>query len=296
MRTRKMLLGLVAFITASGVVSSCSQDDVMEQSVETSNEKERTVTVKELTEQLRAYNAKIYGVTRASQEPWMADLTEATNIRMKVAAADIKGAIRGGKRGGWGGALLGGAACSLFKLAWDHFFPSNYITEVHYPAVIPAGDCMSVGDSVGYYHNMLEYTMYNENPESHLVPSLELMKDASGIMMKMSSGFAAYNGLDGLKMASIAADIDNVRTIDTSDMTFDEYCDKLIEQNPEDKDYIDFAAEYLYIVNYANVDIENYTTEVMFMINNSNVGIEDVTVLGSCIQVAYASSVFAGSR
>lgn len=66
----------------------------------------------------------------------------------------------------------------------------------------------------------------------------------------------------------------------------------MIQANPEDGDYIDFAAEYLFTVFYANVDVDEYTREVLFMINNANMDVSDTELLTSCIQVAHASTIF----
>lgn len=294
MKRDKILTFGFAALFAAGLLSSCSQEDVAA-GVDLHQENNKTVTVKELTERLKVYNANVYGVTRASQEPWMPNPELSTDLKMKIVVADVKGGIRGYRHGGWLGGLIGAAVSSLVKAVADRLFGSKRV-ELSNPTVFIAGVAPAFSDSIGYYHNHLEGMMYNMDNNSNLLTSASLLSRADSIMLDTSTGYAAADRLNGMQKAAIAADADVVRSIDSSDMTFDEYCGKLTSLNPEDADYIDFVAEYLYVVNYANVDIAEYTEEVMFIINNANADVEDASLLNSSVQVAYASSVVANGN
>lgn len=289
MRKGTVFTGFLAAVLTAGLSASCTQDD--EAAVQTEQqEKRQTTSVKELTEQLREYNSRVYGKTRGAEVAETETRRGLLDKGIKVAIADANGAIRGYSRGGATGALIGGALFSLLKAAWDNFFPSMSVA-VAYPKVIPTGNSFVFRDSVGYYHNMLETRLYNMDNNSQLRTSGELIGRAEGIMNGVSAGFVSAGGLTDLQRAAIAADADAFREIGQTDLPFDDYCALLKRQNPEDGDYIDFTAEYLYIVFYANVDVDEYTEEVLFMINNSNSDVEDAGKLNNCIQIAYASSV-----
>lgn len=285
--------GLAALLSTS-LLTACSQDDTAAVA-NVQQEENKTVTVKELTERLRTYNASVYGMTRASQDPWVEQPELGTDNKMKIVVADVKGGIRGFRRGGWLGGLIGAAVGSLAKAITDWLFDSSVVVATE-PRVFQGGTLADFSDSIGFYHNRVEARMYNMNNRSDLMTSIQLLDRADSIMLNTSIGYKAAPRLTAMQKAGICADLDVLRSIDTSDMTFDDYCDKLIELNPEDEDYINFVAEYLYIVNYANVDIDEYTDEVMFMINNANADVEDASLLFACMQVAYASTLVANDN
>lgn len=83
MKRDKILTFGFAALFAAGLLSSCSQEDVAA-GVDLHQENNKTVTVKELTERLKVYNANVYGVTRASQEPWMPNPELSTDLKMKI--------------------------------------------------------------------------------------------------------------------------------------------------------------------------------------------------------------------
>ena len=294
MKTTTFLgLGLAALLSTS-LLTACSQDDTAAVA-NVQQEENKTVTVKELTERLRTYNASVYGMTRASQDPWVSQPETSTDTRMKVVAADVAGAMWGAKRGGAVGALVGGGLSSLAKIVKDRLF-KWIMGTLSTPRVFRAAASPAFSDSIGYYHNVLESEMYKMDNNIDRITSQQLFDRADSIMQNTSTGYKAAPRFTAVQKSGICADLDVLRSIDTSDMTFDDYCDKLIELNPEGEDYINFVAEYLYIVNYANVDIDEYTEEVMFMINNANADVEDSSLLFTCMQVAYASTLVANDN
>ena len=290
-----------AAIFAAALVSSCSNDETAEQ--QNRQEAPRATTVKELTAQLRAYNAGIAGDMTVVQPLKVRKPGLTLGDKISIAIADVKGGARGFTRGGVGGAVLGAAVSSFVKYmviaAKKDLWPVKSLAPAIAagpspiaPKIFAAGSVPAFGDSVGYYHNMIEAEMYKTDPYAYQRPSSYLVGQAENILRKMSTGYKATGELTDDDFSAVVRDVDAFRNADTDELSFDGYCDLLKSLNPEDGDYIDFAAEYLYIVFYGNVNIDDYTEEVFYMINNSNAGVEDVALLNKCIQVAYASVLF----
>ena len=108
----------------------------------------------------------------------------------------------------------------------------------------------------------------------------------------MSHGFNMEGGLSLSAQLALASDIDDIREADES-LSFKEYCKRLKQQHPEDSEYIDFCAEYIYTAVYANIsDLEEYTQGVMYQIMNSNVDVSDRKTLYKGVQIAYASILY----
>lgn len=287
-RTKTIMIGLVTLLI-TGLAASCSQDVVEElKTVET----QQTTTVKDLTAQLIAYNASTYGTTRTTVGPWIDNPADNTKVKMNVVVADVKGAIRGFFRGGWKGALVGAAASSIIQMGKNRLFPT-LMSTVKNPKVFAANGDVAPTDSLGYYHNMLELMIHSSYPSCHNMPSGMLISKANETMNHISLGYSTTYKLANNQITAIHNDINAYRDIDINSISFDSYCDELTQLNPEDKDYIDFVAEYLYVVCYANsVNIDEYTENVLFIINNANAAdVDDISMLDKCVQIAYASSV-----
>lgn len=300
MRKFYLTMCLAATFVAA-FVSSCSQDETIEQQEKAMAP--RATTVKELTAQLRAYNASIAGDMTVMQPLKVRKPGLTKGDAISVGIADAKGAIRGAIRGGVHGAIVGGAVSSLWKftfiLAKKYFFSSKTKASVIAadpssiaPKIFPTGITPTLNDSVGYYHNMIEAKMYRIDTCSYQRSSSYLVSMANVGMKLISTEYAATGGLSSQQKSAITSDVNTLRNADTEELSFDDYCNLLKSLNPEDSDYIDFAAEYLYIVTYGNVNIDDYTEEVMYLINNSNAGVDDITILNKSIQVAYASMIF----
>lgn len=303
MKKQKVFTICLAVVITAGLVLSCNKDETA--SEQARYDVEQPVTVKELTELLKIYNSALYydGVDTAQpMRTTRAGLTGKDKI--SIAIADVKGGIRGGLRGGIPGAVLGAAINSLVKFAWI-YVKKEYLTNTSThisagpspiaPRIFAAGSTPVFGDSVGYYHNMIEADMYAADKYSYQRSSEYLLGNANSILNRLSASYVATGGLTEPQIENIINDINAFREADTDDLSFDGYCELLKSLNPEDSDYIDFAAEYLYIAFYGNVDLEDYTEEVMFMISNSNVADGDADMLRRCIQVAYASVLFSNN-
>lgn len=274
--------------------ASCSDssDVVQEKERKTVQQYE---SVDELTRQLKEYNSQF--MIKNGGENDMSRGVKVTYSKgdiVKIAISDVKGGIRG-SGGGPGGAIVGAATSSLIKfskitlkkLLWG-YIKENYLT----PHVYKSNDVCQYADSIGYYHNELEYAMYDYDHESAKRPSAELVSQANARLLSMSRGFNMEGGLSLSAQLALASDIDDIREADES-LSFTEYCKRLKQQHPEDSEYIDYCAEYIYTAVYANIsDIEEYTQGVMYRIMNSNVDVSDRKTLYKGVQIAYASILY----
>ena len=260
-------------LTMSLTLASCSDssDVVQEKEQKTVQQYE---SVDELTRQLKEYNSQF--MIKNGVENDMSRGVKVTYSKsdiVKIAISDVKGGIRG-SGGGPGGAIVGAATSSLIKfskitlkkLLWG-YIKENYLT----PHVYKSNGDGQYADSIGYYHNELEYAMYDYDRESARRPS---------------------GGLSLSAQLALASDIDDIREADES-LSFKEYCKRMKQQHPEDAEYIDFCAEYIYTAVYANIsDLEEYTQGVMYRIMNSNVDVSDRKTLYNGVQIAYASILY----
>lgn len=287
------------FLFASAIAmcmafASCSDSSDVVQEKE-QNTVQQYESVDELTRQLKEYNSRF--MIKNGGENDMSRGVKVTYSKgdiVKIAISDVKGGIRG-SGGGPGGAIVGAATSSLIKfskitvkkLLWG-YIKENYLT----PHVYKNNGDGQYADSIGYYHNELEYAMYDYDRESAKRPSAELVSQANARLLSMSRGFNMEGGLSLSAQLALASDIDDIREADES-LSFKEYCKRLKLQHPEDAEYIDFCAEYIYTAVYANIsDLEEYTQGVMYRIMNSNVDVSDRKTLYNGVQIAYASILY----
>ena len=246
-------------------------------------------TVAELTQRLKDYNASL-----SKDRGKIITTRMSRNDKWQIALNDLAGAVSGGWRGGWAGALVGGVVASVKTYVIKKYFPSTSSalpTDWEQTTVIALdGGRTTFTDSIGYYHNKVEYTLNRQGLSS--TNTTDLMIRADAILRSQSSGYKALGYTSRPVMDAIATDVDRINSVDTS-LPFDAYCDRLKDINPSTSDYIDFTAEYVYQLLYGNVDdAEEYTRSVLYMIKNGNVGVEDANVLLGAVQVGYASLKF----
>ena len=276
---------LFASILGILALSSCSQES--EESQEQQRKELRSSSsIKELTEQLKAYNSQFSASTIVEPQEAVSRIPKITYSKgdmVKIAISDVKGGLRG-VGGGAAGVIVGAATSSLIKfgkitvkkLIWG-YIKDNYLK----PYIHNSNSTCQYADSIGYYHNELEYAMYSSDRSSYSRPSLELVSDANARMLTMSSGFNRDGGLTAAQMLSISNELDVIRNTDET-LSFKGYCSKLKEQNPEDAEYIDYCAEYIYTAVYANLsNLDEYTDNVMYQIQHSNIDITDKQTLYS---------------
>ena len=293
MKKKPLLLASAIFLSLT--LASCSQDtDVVDG--QKRSEVRSLKCVSDLTNQLKKYDRQfVYDNTENLQPVTrLPKITYSKGDIVKIAISDVKGGLRG-VGGGAGGVIVGAATSSLIKfgtitvkkLLWG-YIKDKYLT----PKVYRSNSPCQYADSIGYYHNDLEYAMYDADRNSSDKPSLQLVTDANARLLTLSAGFNKDGGLTAAEQLSIASDIDVIRNTDET-LSFTEYCNKLKEQNPEDSEYIDYCAEYIYTAVYANLsNLAEYTDNVIYQIQHSNVDVQDKQTLYSGIQIAYASILY----
>ena len=113
-------------------------------------------------------------------------------------------------------------------------------------------------------------------------------------MLSMSPNYRRAGGLSEEQISFIATDLERIKSVDGS-LSYKDYFGKMKNIYPENADIIDFCAEYIYTMLYANVDADDYTKEVLYMLKKSNVDISsrDITYRG--IQIAFASIQYSES-
>ena len=293
MTTTKLLFAGVALFSLT--LASCSQDTEVTAEPDRS-EIRSSQGVRNLTRQLKEYDSQFTYNNAENLQPVtrLPKITYSKGDIVKIAISDVKGGLRG-VGGGAGGVIVGAATSSLIKfgtitvkkLLWG-YIKDKYLT----PKVYRSNSLCQYADSIGYYHNDLEYAMYDADRNSSDKPSLQLVTDANARLLTLSAGFNKDGGLTAAEQLSIASDIDVIRNTDET-ISFTEYCNKLKEQNPEDSEYIDYCAEYIYTAVYANLsNLAEYTDNVIYQIQHSNVDVQDKQTLYSGIQIAYASILY----
>ena len=293
METKFSLIAGVAFFSLT--LASCSQDTEVTAEPDRS-EIRSSQGVRNLTRQLKEYDSQFTYDNTENLQPVtrLPKITYSKGDIVKIAISDVKGGLRG-VGGGAGGVIVGAATSSLIKfgtitikkLLWG-YIKDNYLR----PKVYRSNSPCQYADSIGYYHNDLEYAMYDADRNSSDKPSLQLVTDANARLLTLSAGFNKDGGLTAAEQLSIASDIDVIRNTDET-LSFTEYCNKLKEQNPEDSEYIDYCAEYIYTAVYANLsNLAEYTDNVIYQIQHSNVDVQDKQTLYSGIQIAYASILY----
>ena len=293
MTTTKLLFAGVALFSLT--LASCSQDTEVTAEPDRS-EIRSSQGVRNLTRQLKEYDSQFTYDNTENLQPVtrLPKITYSKGDIVKIAISDVKGGLRG-VGGGAGGVIVGAATSSLIKfgtitvkkLLWG-YIKDNYLK----PKVYRSNSLCQYADSIGYYHNDLEYAMYDADRSSSDKPSIQLVADANARLLTMSTGFNKDGGLTAAEQLSIASDIDAIRNTDET-LSFTEYCNKLKEQNPEDSEYIDYCAEYIYTAVYANLSsLDEYTDNVIYQIQHSNVDVQDKQTLYSGIQIAYASILY----
>ena len=293
METKFSLIAGVAFFSLT--LASCSQDTEVTAEPDRS-EIRSSQGVRNLTRQLKGYDSQFTYNNAENLQPVtrLPKITYSKGDIVKIAISDVKGGLRG-VGGGAGGVIVGAATSSLIKfgtitvkkLLWG-YIKDKYLT----PKVYRSNSLCQYADSIGYYHNDLEYAMYDADRSSSEKPSIQLVADANARLLTMSTGFNKDGGLTAAQILSISNELDVIRNTDEN-LSFTEYCNKLKKHNPEDSEYIDYCAEYIYTAVYANLsNLAEYTDNVIYQIQHSNVDVQDKQTLYSGIQIAYASILY----
>ena len=282
-------------IVAIGMVAlhSCSQED--EQEYPVAKKVKPASNMRELTEQLKAYDARFIRIEEMPAR-LPGGVTFSKLDYAKLAITDVCGGIRGAG-GGVIGIIGGAVGSSLWKGC--KMYASKYLkiqlkNQIRKSPIATYDGNVSYQDSIGYFHNTIEYALYQQNSNSHLLPMSTLVSATNERMMEMSPNYRASGGMSPEEISSLSAGLEAVKNVDTS-LSYKNYFAELKNEYPESADVIDFCAEYVYTLLYANVDAEDYTREVLYMIKKSNVDLSDGEAAYRGIQIGYASVLFSQS-
>ena len=283
---RKIYL-FIGFALCTCTFVSCTQD------TNESHVKLEAESVKKLTARLEVFNSTIPNFPE-SRLPGGVKFSKLDYA--KIAITDVCGGIRG-SAGGFVGIVGGAVGSSLWRGC--KMYAVKYVTiqiknQIKKSPVVTYDNNPLYEDSVGFYHNAIEYALYCENNNSHLLPMNEIISKTNSMMLEMSTGYKASGGLSFSEIKELSSQIDRMRDINDS-LPYSEYFAELKNIYPNDADYIDFCASYIYKTLYANTDTEEYTKNVLYMIQKSNVDVKDKDVLYRAIQIAYASILYSQS-
>ena len=177
-------------------------------------------SIRDLTRQLREYDSQFTYDNTENLQPVtrLPKITYSKGDIVKIAISDVKGGLRG-VGGGAGGVIVGAATSSLIKfgtitvkkLLWG-YIKDNYLR----PKVYRSNSTCQYADSIGYYHNELEYAMYDSDRSSADKPSLDLIAAANARLITMSTGFSKDGGLTVAEQLSIASDVDAIKNTDVT--------------------------------------------------------------------------------
>lgn len=282
-----------ALALSLATLNSCTQEDTTEVPVE--SRMKPASNMRELTEQLKAYDARF---VRNEEMP----LRLPGGVKFnkldyaKIAISDVCGGIRGSV-GGVVGAIGGAVSSSLIKACKIYAFKYVKIKLFNKPKKSPIATFdgnINFPDSIGFFHNTIEYALYEENNNSHQLPVSNLIKSTNDRMLAMSPNYRNTGGLTNSQISYLATDLERMKNVDIS-LSYKDYFGKLKEIYPENADIIDFCAEYVYTMLYANVDADDYTKEVLYMLKKSNVDISSSDKAYRGIQIAFASILYSES-
>lgn len=282
-----------ALVLGMATLNSCTQEDTTEVPVE--SRMKPASNMRELTEQLKAYDARF---VRNEEMP----LRLPGGVKFnkldyaKIAISDVCGGIRGSV-GGVVGAIGGAVSSSLIKACKIYAFKYVKIKLFNKPKKSPIATFdgnINFPDSIGFFHNTIEYALYEENNNSHQLPVSNLIKSTNDRMLAMSPNYRNTGGLTNSQISYLATDLERMKNVDIS-LSYKDYFGKLKEIYPENADIIDFCAEYVYTMLYANVDADDYTKEVLYMLKKSNVDISSRDIAYRGIQIAFASIQYSES-
>lgn len=289
----KNLFIFAALALGVATLNSCTQEDTTEVPVE--GRMKPASNMRELTEQLKAYDARF---VRNEEMP----LRLPGGVKFnkldyaKIAISDVCGGIRGSV-GGVVGAIGGAVSSSLIKACKIYAFKYVKIKLFNKPKKSPIATFdgnINFPDSIGFFHNTIEYALYEENNNSHQLPVSNLIKSTNDRMLAMSPNYRNTGGLTNSQISYLATDLERMKNVDIS-LSYKDYFGKLKEIYPENADIIDFCAEYVYTMLYANVDADDYTKEVLYMLKKSNVDISSSDKAYRGIQIAFASILYSES-
>lgn len=256
---------------------------------------ESTSNVSQLTAQMRALHGDVS--FRDMQEPYTRSggFGWTKRDRAIIVSADACGGLFGFKRGGgfWG-TLLCAASSSAFA-AITTYFNLDIIPTVdirNCMRTCNVRDHETINDSIGYYHNMIEYELIQQEPNLRSLSALQMMVKTDSIASALLPSYLPLNTQTVATRFQMTQGLNTLKNINTdSSMSFIEYIDALESSFPFIVDEIEFMAQYIYDIYYANEDADEYTRDIVWMIDHAN-GDGDMLALRNAVLIAYSSILY----
>ena len=206
----KTLFIFSALTLGVATLNTCTQEDTTEVPVE--SRMKPASNMRELTEQLKAYDARF---VRNEEMP----LRLPGGVKFnkldyaKIAISDVCGGIRGSV-GGVVGAIGGAVSSSLIKACKIYAFKYVKIKLFNKPKKSPIATFdgnINFPDSIGFFHNTIEYALYEENNNSHQLPVSNLIKSTNDRMLAMSPNYRNTGGLTNSQISYLATDLERMK-------------------------------------------------------------------------------------
>lgn len=126
---------------------------------------------------------------------------------------------------------------------------------------------------------------------------MEMLAFGNSYMRYLSDGYKANTIITENMLTRICTGLTPLTKVpDSDDTTFSEYTNRMKSYAPSQSSNIDFLAEYLFTLAYANIDDpEQYTLDVMNQIKQSNASESDKEQLINGLYMANASLIYSSS-
>lgn len=297
----KMTQFIIASVIACMTLTSCSQEEQEQQAQVVNAPQQQYTSVEELTAQLKVYNSqfdlrKDIVMREASTTKVRLRLID----KIKIALADAAGGGLGALFGGPYGAVVTGATASYFKrfqIMKKRGLIIENVMDKYADALIGNGAFEDFSDSLGCYHNIVENEMHAYYANRHEPSEREMLSHTNAFMRHRSDGYKANTIITDNLLSQICSSLTPITKLsDSDDVTFSEYTKQLQIVSPRQSSSIEYFANYLYTLAYANIeDPEQYTLDVINQVKSSNATDADKEQLISGLQMAHASLLYSTS-
>ncbi len=292
---------IFASVIACMTFASCSQEEQDTRPQVVNAPQQQHTTVEKLTAQLKTYNSQF----ELRQDVVMREASSGKvrlklSDKIKIALADAAGGCVGALFGGPYGAVVTGATASYFKRLWimeKRGLKIENVMDKYAEAFIGNGVFDNFSDSVGCYHNIVENQMHTYYDYKYKPSEREMLSHANAFMRHTSDGYKANIIITDNLLSQICSSLTPITKLsDSDDVTFSEYTRRMKIVAPRHSASIEYFANYLYTLAYANIeDPEQYTLDVINQVKSSNASDADKEQLISGLQMAHASLLYSTS-
>lgn len=256
---------------------------------------ESTSNVSKLTAQMRALHEGVSFRDMQDLSTRSGGFGWTKKDRTIIVSADACGGLFGFKRGGglWG-TILCAASSSAFA-AVTTYFNLNIVPIVNHNEIMRTCNVQANetrNDSIGYFHNLIEYELIQQEPNLRSMSAFQLMAKTDSVASALLPSYLPLISQTVTARFQMTQGLNTLKNINTdSSMSFIEYIDALESSFPFIADEIEFMAQYIYDIYYANEDVDEYTRDIVWMIDHAN-GDGDMLALRHAVLIAYSSILY----